>query len=224
MAARSTADPAGRFAHVALRTTRGIVEARLYGPPGSHAGIIWVGGVGGDFDTPARGLYPDLAARLGAAGITSLWVRFRDLRRVEEAVHDVVVGTQYLTALGIERLILVGHSFGGAVVIRAAAIAETVVAVVALSPQAYGAEPAALLGQRVAVLLVHGLEDEVLDPGCARMIERNLSGRKRLVLLPGAGHILDEAAMEVRREVEDWILAESGTLARPADGTAHEGG
>ena len=205
--ASAPAAEANGFEPLVLRAPRGPVEARLYRADPPQGAVIWVGGVGGGFDTPAKGLYPELAQRLATERIASLRVRFRKPTLLEEAVHDVLAGAEYLTALGADHLVLVGHSLGGAVVLRAAALAERVRAVVALAPQAYGSEPAALLGKRVAVLLVHGLADKILSPQCARTIDRMLTGPKRLVLVPDAGHVLDEAADLVRREVADWILA-----------------
>ena len=47
----------GYHARVA-ETGRGQVEMRLYQAPETELGVIAVGGVGGGFDSPARGLFP----------------------------------------------------------------------------------------------------------------------------------------------------------------------
>jgi pimeloyl-ACP methyl ester carboxylesterase len=101
----------------------------------------------------------------------------------------------------------VGHSFGGAVVIRAAAAAERVRAVVTLATQSYGAGLAAELGPRCALLLIHGTRDTVLPSDASRLVFDLAEEPKRLVILPGAGHGLDEAAPEVERLVRDWLQA-----------------
>ena len=54
-------------------------------------------------------------------------------------------------------MVLVGHSFGGAVVITAGAASEVAIAVAALSSQARGIEAVASLAPR-PLLVVHGPE------------------------------------------------------------------
>lgn len=206
----------GHFHPVRLETDRGPVEAHYYpagGPgggsvPGAGRGAVWVGGVGGGFDTPARGLYPRLCAELAGDGIAGLRIRFRNPRELEEAGHDVLCGLNFLASQGIRHAALTGHSFGGAAVIQAAARAEaatpgTVRTVVTLATQGYGAEPVQDL--TCPILLIHGEADEVLTPMCSIHVHRMARGEKKLVLMPGAGHCLDETAEAVCREVRDWV-------------------
>ncbi|MBP2311205.1 alpha/beta hydrolase [Azospirillum soli] len=189
---------------VRLDTDRGAVEARYYASPGSALGAIWVGGVGGGFDTPARGLYPRLAEDLTKEGIASLRLRFRNPRDLEEAVHDILVGLTFLGRQGIHHVALIGHSFGGAAVIQAAASNRgAVCTVVTLATQGYGTDPVRDLS--CPVLLVHGEADEVLAPMCSIHVHRLANEPKRLVLMPGASHCLDETAEAVCREVRDWV-------------------
>lgn len=205
-----TQQDAAAFQTVELPIAKGRAEGHLYGVGDKRAGVISVGGAGGGWDTPARGLYPRLAADLLGQGITSLRVKFRNPRDLDSATEDVLAGVLYLVGLGIERIALIGHSFGGAVVIRAAAVEPRVAAVVALAPQSYGAEPAARLSPSCRLLLVHGTEDTVLSPENARYIASLASAPTRLVLHPGAGHVLDEAAEAVEAETREWILGALG--------------
>ena len=78
---------------------------------------------------------------------------------------------------------------------------------VTLATQSYGAGPAAELGPRCALLLIHGRRDTVLPAEVSRMVFDLAAEPKRLVLLAGAGHGLDEAAPEVERLVRDWLTA-----------------
>lgn len=195
------------YRQLVLRTARGPVHARLYGTPGAQAAAIMVGGVGGGFASPARGLYARMCQRLCSEGIAALRVRFRDPRQVREAAHDVLAGVRVLGEAGVSRVGLVGHSFGGAVVITAGAVAEEVVTVVALSSQSYGADQAANLAPR-SLLLVHGTADEVLPPACSRYIHELARPPKRLHLLRGARHGLDEAREEVYTIVTEWLVQE----------------
>src|SRR2546422_5461684 len=75
-----------------------------------------------------------------------------------ESVLDVRAGLEFLKGRGCSRVVLVGHSFGGAVVIAAGTLTDQVVAVVALSPQTYGAQGAVYVAPR-PLLIVHGLAD-----------------------------------------------------------------
>lgn len=196
----------GGYQPVTLSTGRGDVRCRLYAADATDRGVIWIGGVGGGWDTPARNMYPRLGAELTGEDVTSLRVRYRDSRDLNEAVFDVLAGFKYLETLGIRRLGVVGHSFGGAVAIRAAAAVTEVKAVVTLASQGFGAGPAAALGPRVALLSIHGKDDEVLAPESSEYIQKIAREPKRVVIFSGARHALDEVADRVHRETRDWLL------------------
>jgi pimeloyl-ACP methyl ester carboxylesterase len=187
-----------------LDTPFGRVEARYGEAPGDRA-VAFVGGAGGGFDSPARDLYGRLAAALPGEGIASLRLRFRRPADLDASVADLMAAIAELERLGKARIGLVGHSFGGAVVIRAGAAAPSVRAVVALATQSYGARPAAELGPRCALLLIHGIADPVLPPEASRMVFDIAEEPKRLVLVEGAGHGLDEASEEVEQTVRAWL-------------------
>jgi pimeloyl-ACP methyl ester carboxylesterase len=198
-----------RFEELRLGTLRGEVACRYYRAERPRGAAVFVGGVGGGWDTPARGLYPRLCGELPAEGIACLRVRFRFPTVLEEAVHDVV------SALGFLRederagpLALVGHSFGGAVTVRAAAAAEGVRTVVTLATQAYGAEQVAGLGPGCSILLLHGAADTILPVTASEHLYRLARDPKELAVFPGAGHSLDAAAEEVHRRVRGWIVRE----------------
>ena len=190
-----------------LRTRRGAVECLLYEAPGAKAAALLAGGVGGGFDTPARGLYPQLGEALLHQGLFTLRLKYRHPADLTESVRDVLAGVDFLVEHGLERVALVGHSFGGAVMIDAGAQSPWVSTVVGLAPQSYGTEAVSELPPR-SLLLVHGLADTVLPPSCSRSIHERARGKKALELLPGAGHMLDEAAERVFPLVRDWLLRE----------------
>jgi pimeloyl-ACP methyl ester carboxylesterase len=191
---------------VKLTTSRGPIYCRYYPVIDAQKAAIWVGGVGGDWDTPAQGLYPTLCQELTSEGIASLRVRFRYSTQLVEAVLDVLAGITFLQDEGIESIALIGHSFGGAVVIQSAVQAEDVCTVVTLATQSYGTDVTPELATRCSLLLLHGTDDPVLTPLCSQHVYQLALEPKRLILYPNAGHGLDEVAEEVHQAVRDWLI------------------
>lgn len=183
------------------------VQARLVDAGGVEAGVLMVGGIGGGFDSPASGLYDRLAADLPEVGVTTLRVRFRRPGDLHAATADVLAGLDELGRRGVERVGLVGHSFGGAVVIRAGVRDERVAAVCTLSAQRHGADEVAALAPR-RLLAVHGTRDPVLPPSCSADIVRLAGSGARLELVQGAGHTFDAEADAVHDLVRGWLLTE----------------
>ena len=191
-----------------LQTDRGAIDAR-YHPVRPNAattqlGAVWVGGAGGGFDGPARGLYPEACARLQSAGVAGLRLHYRKPNELRDCVLDTLAGVAFLAREGATRVALVGHSFGGAVVISAGASSPNVKAVVPMSSQTYGTELAPKVAPR-AMLLIHGMNDDVLSPICSRQIFAAAGQPKELKLLPGNGHGLDESRQEILDLLVRWI-------------------
>ena len=88
-------DQQGYYA-VRLLTSRGQIDCRYYPITNAQQAAIWVGGVGGGWDTPARGLYPQLCEELMQDAIASLRIRYRYPTLLEESVLDVLAGLIYL--------------------------------------------------------------------------------------------------------------------------------
>ncbi len=192
---------------VTLRTTRGHVRAIVHNDQRGRTskGIVWVWGARGGFAGPAEGLYRDLAEDL-AGEITSLRVDYRMPNVIPECVLDALVGVSFLTGTGHSEIALVGHSFGGAVVISAAPFSEDVKAVAALSSQTYGAQNAALVSPR-PLLLAHGGADTRLPPRCSEQIHSWANDPKELIIYPDAEHGLTECRDELRDMLRDWLRA-----------------
>jgi hypothetical protein len=191
---------------IRVETNRRNIDFRYYPVSGTQCGAIWVGGVGGGWDTPAAGLYPRLCQELMGEAIASLRIRYRYPTILEEAVLDVFAGISYLESEGIKTIALTGHSFGGAVVIQAAATAQAVRTVVTLATQSYGAMPVSRLSPECGILLLHGTADQVLIPACSEYVYQIAHEPKRLSLYEGAAHNLDEVAEEVYQAVRNWIV------------------
>ena len=193
-----------------MHTTRGDVRAIVHHDQSRRTtkGVVWVWGARGGFAGPADGLYRDLAEELQHEA-TSIRVDYRQPNVIPECVMDTLLGVSFLTGTGHTEIVLVGHSFGGAVVISAAPISEQVKAVAALSSQTYGAQGAGRVAPR-PLLLVHGEADTRLPPYCSEQIYSWANEPKDLVLYPGAGHGLTECGDELRTFLSDWLRDKLG--------------
>ena len=197
---------------VTIPSQRGDIEAAYHPAPGARVAVIWVGGTDGGVLGPADAIYPTLAEDLVPLGIASLRVAFRVLGspgNLAEAVHDVRAGIAFLRERGVRRVGLVGHSFGGAVVIEAAARSREVAAVVTLSTQTLGAERVGEVSP-CPLLLVHGQEDQRLPPACSQYLYGQARQPRELVLLPGARHSLRQRRDELRALLRRWLPEKLG--------------
>lgn len=195
----------GGTERVSLVTGAGTVACRFHAPAGGgDAAVLWVFGSGGGLGGPAGGVYTRLGGRLRGADVASLELDYRRPGRLAECVADVTLGIAWLLEQGRPRVVLVGHSFGGAVVIAAGAASNTVVAVAALSSQAAGTGAVGALSPR-PVLFAHGTADEILPDACSRDLCARAGEPKHLVLYPGCRHGLDECRDKLDRDLTAWL-------------------
>lgn len=197
---------------VKLDTQRGEIVCRYYSSnthnPASVA-VVYVTGVGGGWGTPAIGLYPRLCCSLARIGIDGLRVRYRHPTDLLESVFDTLAGIAFLRKEHrIKAIGLVGHSFGGAVVIQAAVQASDIVStLVTLATQSYGAAHViSKLKHGTSALMIHGSDDKVLPAYCSEEVYQKAHDPKQIVLWEGAGHGLDEVSEEVYELVYDWLV------------------
>lgn len=188
-----------------LQTNSGVLLARFHPVEAATAAVVWVGGAGGGLDGPARGMYPRLAGQLAQHGIASLRVHYRLPNYLEDCIMDTMLAVAYLVqARQCTRVALVGHSFGGAVVISAGALSENIAAVVAMSSQTYGTDLAPQVSPR-PLLVLHGTADEILSSECSENIYARAREPKQLELYPGCRHGLDECQDQVDKDVMEWL-------------------
>ncbi len=192
---------------ILLHTTRGDIHTLVHTAGGADhrtsKAIVFVWGARGGFDGPAGGIYGRLAEDLKDE-ITSIRVDYRLPNVITECVLDAMAGLSFLSATGHSEIALVGHSFGGAVVIAAAPLSQLVKAVVALSSQTYGASNAGAVSPR-PLLLAHGGADTRLPPSCSELIYEWANEPKQLVIYPDAEHGLAECEEELFAMLKGWL-------------------
>jgi len=186
-----------------LVTSEGALPCRYHLAEGEHA-ILWVFGAGGGLGGPAGGLYTRLGRQFRESGTASLELDYRLPGDLEGCILDVLIGLAYLESLGKSRIVLVGHSFGGAVVINAGVISDAVIAVAALSSQTAGTHAIGKLSPK-PVIFIHGEKDEILPPACSRDLHAHAGEPKELILYPGCFHGLDQCQEALDRDLSRWL-------------------
>lgn len=195
----------GTVLQVRLETTRGAIEGILHPVEGGTSAIICVGGAMGGLDGPADRLYERLSTLLAPSRVTVLRINYREPNNFEECVLDVLAGCSFMRGIGAGELALVGHSFGGAVVIKAAELHEGVRGVVSMSPQLYGTREVENMGK--PLLLIHGMSDSVLNHEASEDIYRRAHEPKRIALYAEAGHSLIQAKDQIDQLLVEWLPA-----------------
>lgn len=190
---------------VVLQTSRGEIQGLFHPVQGGSGAAICAGGAMGGLEGPAGGLFARLPGLLMPRNVSVLRLDYRQPNDFEECVLDVLAGCSFLKGIGASDAVLVGHSFGGAVVVKAGALHPLVRAVASLSPQLYGTRQVEELDR--PLLLVHGNADEVLDAEASEDIYRRAADPKRLVIYGDAGHSLGTVAEALDELVASWIEA-----------------
>jgi alpha/beta superfamily hydrolase len=189
-----------------FRTDQGDLKGILHRAEGSHHGVVWVCGALGGFRGPGLGTYTRLAEAFRGQGITSLRLDYREPNIMKECVVDLLTGIAYLKSMNHAPVVIVGHSFGGAVVIGAGVASDHVKGVVSLAPQMFGAKMVRSLSP-TSLLLVHGKADTRLPAFTSEQIYRMAKQPKEVVIYEGAEHSLEECRDELDQLLGDWIPA-----------------
>lgn len=190
--------------HIEIFTLKGLLTVLWHGSPSAERVVLMFGGAMGGLLGPANGLYQDLATTFASQGIGVLRVGYRRPGDLDLCTIDVSAAADLAWRGGARRFVVVGHSFGGAVAVRAGiSIPNAVVGVVTLATQSAGCETAANLRGR-PLLLLHGDRDELLPLAVSETV-RDLAGTGELVVLKGTGHLMTEAADELRARLGAWI-------------------
>lgn len=210
--ARQEVDAGHGMRHVEIYTREGLLTLLWHGPAHAEEVLVTCGGGMGSLLGPAQGLYHDLGLLLAEEGIATIRVGYRVPNDLDRCVIDVASAVELAAGAGGQRFVVMGHSFGGAVAVQVGvALPDHVVGVVGLSTQSAGCEVAGGLGGR-PLLLLHGDRDEILPAACSEVV-RAIAGAGEIVVLEGAGHLLTQAAGELRERLLAWLPS---VLADPA--------
>lgn len=199
--------------HVEMFTLRGLVtlmwhegakrvEPRSLEP---SAAIVACGGAMGGLLGPADGLYQELGDRWSARGIPVVRVSYRRPNDLDACCLDVAAAVQMTLEAGAERVLVMGHSFGGAVAVRVGVAMDEVAGVVTFATQSAGCEIAPGLRGR-PLLLFHGDNDEIL-PSQSSEIVAAMAGRGEVVICEGDGHLLTHSRFDILERLDAWIPA-----------------
>jgi len=202
------------FRSIRLYMENGSLVCRYYEADGAASAVVWLGGVGGGFDSPARDIFDRMAAELMAKQVSSLRIRYRLATDLDWSVEDALVGLEFLGTRGIRAAVTIGHSLGGAVAIQSGAASPLTTGVVGLASQSYGTSGADRISPR-RLLLVHGADDKVMPLECSKLIFERAREPKELILIPGAGHCFDEAESELHEILSNFI-SQNFRLAKTA--------
>ena len=133
-----------------------------------------------------------------------LRVSYREPNNLDLCAHDLACGVEWARDAGAERVVVMGHSFGGAVAIRAAVVMTASVAgVVTFATQSAGCEVAGALDGR-PLLLFHGDCDEIL-PSEASLMVQAIAGYGDVEMLAGDGHLLATSDDVIAERLEEWL-------------------
>jgi pimeloyl-ACP methyl ester carboxylesterase len=190
---------------LALISTRGEIHGVFHPVEGGTGAVICVGGALGGIDGPARKLYQRLPGLLRPHGLSVLRLDYRRPNEFDECVLEALAGCSFLLGIGASDLAIVGHSFGGAVAIRAGGLSPAIRGVVALSSQTYGTQEVADLGK--PLLLVHGTGDAILSYAASEDIYARARDPKQIVLLEEDDHGFSRAPTLVGELVAGWLAA-----------------
>jgi len=187
---------------VEIRTPRGTVRGVLHPAEGARGAMVMVGGAGGGIHGPA-GVYEELAERLQAESVMALRIHSRKPNDLDECIYDTVAAVNGLGGHGVERVVLVGWSFGGAVVITAGAASDAVVGVATVASQTYGTEAVGELAPK-SLLLIHGTADDVLPYHLSQYLYNRAGEAKELVLYPDDDHGINRHRSEMLEKLHSW--------------------
>ncbi|HEX4866662.1 MAG TPA: hypothetical protein VFV32_03455 [Acidimicrobiales bacterium] len=192
--------------HIEVFTLRGLLTVLWHGDHGSPSAVVLGGGAMGGLLGPADGFYHWLGEELGrsGSGVSVLRVGWRRPNDLDLCTLDLLAGADLAARAGAERFVTGGHSFGGAIAVRAGiAMGDWTRGVVTFATQSAGCEEAG--GLTAPLRAYHGDEDELLPLAASEAVCQLSGGEAEVVVCEGSGHLLTQAGDRLRAEVPAWI-------------------
>jgi len=194
--------------HLEVFTLRGLLTVLWHGDPDAETAVVLGGGAMGGLLGPADGFYHWLGTQLAGpgSGTSVLRVGWRRPNDLDLCTLDLLAAADLAARAGATRFVTGGHSFGGAIAVRAGiAMGDWTRGVVTFATQSAGCEEAEGLGAPLRAY--HGDRDELLPVAASQAVCMLSGGPTELIVCPGAGHLLTEAGEQLRAEVPPWITA-----------------
>ena len=192
--------------HVEVFTMRGLLTILWHGDPDAESVVVLCGGAMGGLLGPADGFYQWLGDEVATrgSGIGVLRVSWRRPNDIDLCTLDLLAAADLAARAGAERFVTGGHSFGGAIAIRAGmAMGGWTRGVVTFATQSAGCEEAG--GLAAPLLAYHGDRDEILPAISSQVVGQLVGGPADVRICQGAGHLLTEAYDQLRAEVPPWL-------------------
>lgn len=187
----------GQFV-VTIQTNHGDIEAVFVPCEGRTACVIFIG------DEGAQGVYRQLSEALAEeAGISSLRLRPRVPGEFTDGLLDTLAACSFLKGIGGETAVVVGHSYAGAVAVRAGTISPFIRAVVAIAPQRYGTQGVEEMHK--PLLLIHGANDDVLPPLASDDVYQRANEPKEMVIVEDTGHSFEGQGARLYELVDAFV-------------------
>lgn len=209
MIGRMDVELAPGLRHHEVYTWRGLLTLLWHereAVPATGAALVLCGGAMGGLLGPGHGLYHRLGTTWAERGVPVIRVSYRRPNDMDACTLDVAAAVQLAAGTGAERVVVMGHSFGGAVAVRVGVgLVPYVAGVVTFATQSAGCEVAAGLQGR-PLLLFHGDRDEILPAESSEMV-RQLAGTGEVVVIPGDGHLLAKSDEIIWDRLEEWLPA-----------------
>jgi pimeloyl-ACP methyl ester carboxylesterase len=206
-------DVAPGLRHLEIYTMTGLITILWHGAPDLPAAVVACGGAMGGLLGPASGLYQRLGEQLPAMGIGVMRLSYRQPNDIPKCTLDLAAGVQLAVGHGAQKVVTMGHSFGGAIAVRVGVgLPDLVAGVVTFATQSAGCEVAGGLKPR-PFLLFHGERDEIL-PVEASAVVREIADCGELVVLPNDGHALAKSGPVLEERLLEWlpeVLGSGGT-------------